>query len=107
MNRTLFRKGTLVDGTGAPPVLGDLPLEDDRIAAVGAFDPSGRSISKRRCLWPFSAVMVPKALLAGAMFGFAKVTWLKALYQESSRRFATTVGFVRRATERDLCWKNE
>ncbi len=33
--RTLFRNGTIYDGTGNPPTVGDLLIEDDRILAVG------------------------------------------------------------------------
>ena len=33
--RTLFRNGTIYDGTGAKPTVGDVLIEDDRIAAVG------------------------------------------------------------------------
>lgn len=38
MSRTWLRGGTLVDGTGAPATEGDLLLDGDRIAAVGAVD---------------------------------------------------------------------
>ncbi len=37
MNTILLRGGTLIDGTGAPPVTGDLLIDGDRIAAVGRF----------------------------------------------------------------------
>lgn len=33
--RTLFRNGTIYDGTGAKPTVGDVLIEDDRIVAVG------------------------------------------------------------------------
>jgi len=33
---TVFRNATLYDGTGTPPVKGDLHIRGDRIAAVGA-----------------------------------------------------------------------
>ena len=37
MNWTLLvRGGTVVDGTGAPPVVADVAVEGERIAAVGA-----------------------------------------------------------------------
>ena len=37
----LLRGGTLVDGTGAPPVRGDVAIAGDRIAAVGVLSPAG------------------------------------------------------------------
>ena len=33
--KTLFKNGTLIDGSGAAPFVGDLLIEDDRILAVG------------------------------------------------------------------------
>ena len=33
--KTLFKNGTILDGTGAAPVKGDVLIEDDRIVAVG------------------------------------------------------------------------
>ena len=33
--KTLFRNGTIYDGTGNPPEVGDVLIEDDRILAVG------------------------------------------------------------------------
>ena len=33
--RTLFRNGTIYDGSGSAPVVGDVLIEDDRILAVG------------------------------------------------------------------------
>ena len=33
--RTLFKNGTIIDGSGAKPYTGDLLIEDDRILAVG------------------------------------------------------------------------
>jgi N-acyl-D-aspartate/D-glutamate deacylase len=38
----VIRGGTIVDGTGAPPVAGDLAVDGDRIVAVGAVDGRGR-----------------------------------------------------------------
>ena len=35
MMKTLFKGGTIYDGTGAAPVVGDVLIEDDRIAQVG------------------------------------------------------------------------
>ncbi len=31
----MIRGGTIYDGTGAPPIVGDLAIDDDRIAAIG------------------------------------------------------------------------
>jgi dihydroorotase/N-acyl-D-amino-acid deacylase len=36
--RIVLRGGTLFDGTGAPPVAGDVLIESDRIAACGVFE---------------------------------------------------------------------
>jgi imidazolonepropionase-like amidohydrolase len=51
MTRQLFHGGRLFDGTGAPPELADVAVEDDRIVAVGtgldgdaALDLTGRTI---------------------------------------------------------------
>ena len=33
--RTLFKNGTIIDGTGEKPWVGDVLIEDDRIAEVG------------------------------------------------------------------------
>ena len=33
--KTLFRNGSIYDGSGDPPVRGDVLIEDDRILAVG------------------------------------------------------------------------
>ena len=33
--RTLFKNGTIIDGTGEKPWVGDVLIEDDRIADVG------------------------------------------------------------------------
>jgi len=44
MQRLWLKNATLVDGTGAPPVPGDLLIEEDRIAAVGRFDPPGDAL---------------------------------------------------------------
>ncbi len=33
--KTLFRNGSIIDGTGAAPFVGDVLIEDDRIVAVG------------------------------------------------------------------------
>lgn len=38
----VIRGGTIVDGSGAPPVEGDLAIDGDRVAAVGQIDGSGR-----------------------------------------------------------------
>ena len=35
MMKTLFKNGTIYDGTGNKPYIGDVLIEDDRIAAVG------------------------------------------------------------------------
>ena len=35
MMKTLFKNGTIYDGTGNKPYTGDVLIEDDRIAAVG------------------------------------------------------------------------
>jgi N-acyl-D-amino-acid deacylase len=45
MHDLLLRNGSIVDGTGAPAVGGDVAVEGDRIAAVGAL--SGQSSAKR------------------------------------------------------------
>ena len=37
--RTLLRNGLLIDGTGAPPVSGDVLIGGERIADVGIFEP--------------------------------------------------------------------
>ncbi|HEV8266882.1 MAG TPA: amidohydrolase family protein [Thermoanaerobaculia bacterium] len=39
----VLRGGSIVDGTGAPPVAGDVALRGDRIAAVGAVSGRGRT----------------------------------------------------------------
>jgi N-acyl-D-amino-acid deacylase len=39
---TVIRGGTIVDGTGAAPVTGDIAIEGDRIVAVGRVDGSAR-----------------------------------------------------------------
>ena len=36
----VIRNGTVVDGTGAEPFVGDLAIEDGRIAAVGRVPPT-------------------------------------------------------------------
>ena len=33
--KTLFKNGTIIDGTGEKPYTGDVLIEDDRIVAVG------------------------------------------------------------------------
>ena len=38
----VIRGGTIVDGTGAPPFLGDIAVEGQHIAAVGAVGGKGR-----------------------------------------------------------------
>ena len=35
MHDIVIKNGTLVDGTGSPPVSGDVAIRDGRIAAVG------------------------------------------------------------------------
>ena len=37
----VIRGGTVVDGTGAPPVRADVAVDDDRISAVGSIDDTG------------------------------------------------------------------
>lgn len=39
----VIRGGTLYDGSGQPPVVGDVAIKDDRIVAVGKVDGSGRT----------------------------------------------------------------
>ncbi|MDT8414334.1 MAG: D-aminoacylase [Flavobacteriaceae bacterium] len=39
---TVIRNGTLYDGTGQTPVVGDLAIKGDRIVAVGKFDGEGQ-----------------------------------------------------------------
>jgi N-acyl-D-amino-acid deacylase len=39
---TVIRNGTLYDGTGQEPVLGDLAIKGDRIVAMGKFDGTGK-----------------------------------------------------------------
>ncbi|MFA5884366.1 MAG: amidohydrolase family protein [Acidimicrobiia bacterium] len=38
----VIRNGTVVDGTGAPPVVADVAITGDRVAAVGTVDERGR-----------------------------------------------------------------
>jgi dihydroorotase/N-acyl-D-amino-acid deacylase len=38
MSEILIKNGTLIDGSGAAPVRGDLLIRDDRIAEIGTFD---------------------------------------------------------------------
>jgi N-acyl-D-amino-acid deacylase len=38
----IIRNGNIVDGTGAPPLLGDLAISSDRIEAVGSVSGSGK-----------------------------------------------------------------
>ncbi|OYU69381.1 MAG: amidohydrolase [Alphaproteobacteria bacterium PA2] len=42
MHDLIIRNGTLVDGTGAPPVLGDIAIDGDRIVQVGKVTGSAR-----------------------------------------------------------------
>ncbi len=42
MHDLIIRNGTLVDGTGAPPVLGDIAIDGDRIVQVGKITGSAR-----------------------------------------------------------------
>ena len=42
MHDLIIRNGTLVDGTGAPPVLGDIAIDGDRIVQVGKVAGSAR-----------------------------------------------------------------
>ncbi len=35
----VIRGGTIIDGTGAPPVVGDVAVDGDTIAAIGAVPP--------------------------------------------------------------------
>ncbi|WP_428627289.1 N-acyl-D-amino-acid deacylase family protein [Sphingopyxis sp.] len=39
----IIRGGTLYDGSGKPPVVGDVAIKDDRIVAVGKIDGKGRT----------------------------------------------------------------
>ncbi|WP_137753269.1 D-aminoacylase, partial [Sphingopyxis sp. L1A2A] len=39
----VIRGGTLYDGSGQPPIVGDVAINDDRIVAVGKVDGSGRT----------------------------------------------------------------
>src|SRR5687768_11742624 len=41
MHDLVIRGGTLVDGTGAPPVTGDVAIDDGKITAVGKLDAGG------------------------------------------------------------------
>jgi N-acyl-D-amino-acid deacylase len=38
----VIRRGRLIDGTGSPPVAGDLAVRGDRVAAIGQFTGKGR-----------------------------------------------------------------
>ena len=43
MHDLVIRAGTVVDGTGAPPVAADLAIDGDRITAIGTVDDAGRT----------------------------------------------------------------
>ncbi len=43
MHDLVIRAGTVVDGTGAPPVAADVAIDGDRIAAVGVVSEAGRT----------------------------------------------------------------
>jgi len=58
MQRLLIRGGTLVDGTGAAPVTGDLIVADDRILALGG----------ELAEWPGSRVLDAKDLVVAPGF---------------------------------------
>jgi len=38
----VIRGGTIVDGTGSPPTLGDVAIDGDRISAIGSSVGEGR-----------------------------------------------------------------
>src|SRR5215813_157401 len=42
MHDLVIRNGTIVDGTGAAPFVGDVAIDGDRITAVGQVDAKGR-----------------------------------------------------------------
>lgn len=51
----LIRGGTLVDGTGGPPYLGELIVKDDLISAIGpagTFDIRDGYEVLEACQWP-------------------------------------------------------
>ena len=47
----IIRGGTIYDGSGQPPVVGDVAIKDDRIVAVGKVDGTGRKAKYRRAAW--------------------------------------------------------
>ena len=42
----VIRGGTIIDGTGAPPVAGDIAVDGDTIAAVGAVPGAGGCVTR-------------------------------------------------------------
>ncbi|MEE4361777.1 MAG: amidohydrolase family protein [Pseudomonadales bacterium] len=86
MYDTLIRGGTLVDGSGAPAVAGDLAIRDGRIAAVG-----GRIDADAREVVDAEGCLVTPAWVDVHTHYDGQVTWDDALLPSSGQGVGTIV----------------